>query len=47
VSLLRGTRDDKGAIALALKMDNVVCAHNFFQHGNGEANFASDYIVSR
>ena len=45
--LLRGTRDDKGATALALKIDNIVCAHNFFQYGNGEANFISDCTVSR
>jgi hypothetical protein len=29
--VLRSTWDDKGATAPAPKMDEVVCAHNFFR----------------
>jgi hypothetical protein len=44
--LLRGTRDDKGAIdAPAPKMDRVVCAHNF-SNGGGRSRFASDCTKS-
>jgi len=43
--LLRGTRDDKGAIAPAPKMDKVVRAHNF-SNGGGRSRFASDCTKS-
>jgi len=43
--LFRGTWDDKGATALAPKMDMVVCAHKFFHTKESEADFASDYTA--
>ena len=44
--VLQSTRDDKGGIVSTPKMDEVVCAHNFFLSERGEADFASDYIPS-